>query len=409
MAMALTLGGAFADRPIAPLGTRLAVPELAQLVKALDAPVLVVDPPNASLAARTAAVAGIEVAVVDEFPAIDHEFVATTPDSVVLVLHTSGTTGRPKAVQVRDAAVSHRAQAYRSQMGLARGDLYCSTGGFHHTGGVGMLFVAVHCGAGVVPFPRFSVDAWRALAVLEPTCALLVPTMIDLLIEQKVLADVRLRALHYGTAPIHPETLSSALRALPDTEFTQAYGMTEGGPISMLCHDDHLRAMAGEIELLASVGRPLRGLDLRFDDVSEDGIGEIVVRAGQIFQPGCDGWLHTGDVGRLNHDGFLFLRGRLHDKIIRGGENVYPLEVEQVLERHDRVREAAVVGIVSRRWGQTIKAFVVPVDPDRPPEATALGDHARCHLAAFKVPTEWEFTDVLPRNAAGKLLRNRLP
>jgi acyl-CoA synthetase (AMP-forming)/AMP-acid ligase II len=406
--MALTLGGAFSDRPIAPLGTRLAVAELAPLVKALGAPVLVADPPNAELGARTAAAAGVEVAVVETLPVLDPEFVATRQDSVVLVLHTSGTTGQPKAVRVRDAAVSHRALAYRSEMGLARGDLYCSTGGFHHTGGVGMLFVAVACGAGVVPFPRFSVDAWRAVAGLEPTCALLVPTMIDILLEEKALADVGMRALHYGTAPIHPETLSAALDALSGTEFTQAYGMTEGGPISMLGHADHLRALAGEPQLLASVGRPLRGVELRLDDVSEDGVGEVVARAGQIFQPGPDGWLHTGDLARLDEEGFLFLQGRRGDKIIRGGENVYPLEVERVLELHEQVREAAVVGVASRRWGQTIKAFVVPSDPHRPPEVAALVEHAEGYLAPFKVPTDWEFTELLPRNPAGKLLRHRL-
>ena len=406
--MALTIGGAFSDRPIAPLGTRLAVAELVPLVKALDAPVLVTDPPNSKLAERIASVAGIKVMVLHDLPSADPVFVPTRPDSVVLVLHTSGTTGRPKAVPVQDAAVFHRAQAYRSEMGLTRGDLYCSTGGFHHTGGVGMLFVAVACGAGIIPFPRFSVDAWRAVAALEPTCGLLVPTMIDLLLEEQALADVRLRVLHYGTAPIHPVTVRAALEVLPGTEFTQAYGMTEGGPISLLGHADHIRALDGEPQLLASVGRPLKGVELRLDDVTDDGVGEVLARAGQIFQPGPDGWLHTGDLGRLDDEGFLFLQGRRGDTIIRGGENVYPLEIERVLEQHDQVREAAVVGVASRRWGQTIKAFVVPDDPESPPEITALVEHVRDRLATFKVPTEWEFTLSLPRNPAGKVLRHRL-
>jgi acyl-CoA synthetase (AMP-forming)/AMP-acid ligase II len=408
MSMALALGGAFSDHPIAPLGARLAVAELVPLLDALGAGVLVADPPNLELARRTAAAAGMDVAVVDDLPAIDPAFVPTTPDSVVLVMHTSGTTGQPKAVRVKDAAILHRAQAYASQMGLGRGDLYCSTGGFHHTGGVAMLFVAVACGAGIVPFPRFSVDAWREVANLEPTCALLVPTTIDLLLEEKALADVRLRGLHYGTASIHPETLRAALDALPNTEFTQAYGMTEGGPISMLGHADHLRALAGESHLLASVGRPLSGVEVRLDEVSDDGVGELVARAGQIFQPGPDGWLYTGDLARLDDDGFLFLQGRRGDKIIRGGENVYPLEIERVLELHDQVREAAVVGIASRRWGQTIKAFVVPSDPEAPPDMAALAAFTKERVAGFKVPADWELAETLPRNPAGKLLRHRL-
>lgn len=406
--IALTLGGALVNRPLAPLGTRLAVSELATLLAGIGTQVVIADQPNLELAGWAAGAAGIHVSLVPELPAVDPDFVPTRPDSVVLVLHTSGTTGRPKAVQVRDSAVWHRAQAYRSGMGLSRGDLYCSTGGFHHTGGVGMLFVAVACGSGVVCFPRFSVDAWRALARLEPTCALLVPTMIDLLLEEKVLADVRLRGLHYGTAPIHPDTLIAALEVLGGTEFTQAYGMTEGGPISLLEHADHLRAAGGEPRLLTSVGRVLPSVDCRFDDVGSDGVGELVVRAQQIFQPDPDGWLRTGDLGQLDDEGFLFLKGRKGDKIIRGGENVFPLEVERVLELHDQVREAAVVGIADRRWGQTLKAVIVATDPDSPPDPVRLTAHARDHLAGFKVPADWEFVTELPRNAAGKLLRYRV-
>jgi acyl-CoA synthetase (AMP-forming)/AMP-acid ligase II len=406
--IALALGGAMTNRPLAPLGTRLTVAELAPLVRALGAGVLVADEQNLALATDTAAAAGVRATVLPEFAAVDPDFVGTAPDSVVLVLHTSGTTGQPKTVWARDSAVWHRSRAYASQMGLAPGDLYCSTGGFHHTGGVGMLFVAAACGAGLVPFPRFSLDAWKAAAELKPTCALLVPTMIDLLLEEKALTLVPLRGLHYGTAPIHPDTLRAALEVIPGTEFTQAYGMTEGGPISMLVHRDHLRAAAGEPHLLTSVGRVLAGVEFRLDDVAEGGVGELVVRAGQIFRPDPDGWLRTGDLAITDDEGFLYLKGRRGDKIIRGGENVFPLEVERVLELHPQVREAAVVGVASRRWGQTLRAVVVPRDADHPPDVKDLTEHARGRLAGFKVPQEWSFVAELPRNAAGKLLRHRL-
>jgi acyl-CoA synthetase (AMP-forming)/AMP-acid ligase II len=407
--LALTVGGALSGRPIAPLGTRLAQPELVSLVKAIGASVLLADRANAELAGTTAAAAGAGVAVFDDFPPDDAGFVPTRPDSVVLVLHTSGTTGQPKPVSVSDEAIFHRAQAYREVFGLDGDDLYCSTGGFHHTGGVGMCFVAAACGAGVVPLTRFTVDAWRAVGELKPTCGLLVPTMIDMLLEEKALDAVPLRALQYGTAPIHPGTLQEALAALPSTRFTQAYGQTEGGPLTMLDHADHVRALHGEPALLASVGKPVGGVELRLEAPSVDGVGEVVARAGQVFLPGLDGWLHTGDLGRLDGEGYLFLHGRMGEKIIRGGENVYPLEVERVLETHDRVREAAVVGIDDRRWGQTIKAFVVPADTNHPPDVKALAVYVKSRLASFKVPTEWEFAAELPRNAAGKLLRHELP
>jgi len=134
----------------------------------------------------------------------------------------------------------------------------------------------------------------------------------------------------------------------------------------------------------------------------------VVARAGQVFLPGPDGWLHTGDLGRVDEEGFLYLRGRRGDTIIRGGENVYPLEVERVLETHPQVLEAAVIGVADRRWGQTLKAFVVATDPARPPDPTELAAYARERLAHFKVPADWELIGELPRNPAGKLLRRLL-
>lgn len=408
LSIAVTLGGALSDRPIAPLGTRLSPSELEQLVADLGAPVLLSDRPNLTLAQVVGAAVGVPVELVDDPPRADPDFVTTRPDSIVVVLHTSGTTGRPKAVKVRDEAIFHRSRAYQAEMGLGPGDLYCSTGGFHHTGGVGMLFVAAACGAGLVPFPRFSVEAWGAVAELQPSCALLVPTMIDMLLEHAALAKVSLRALHYGTAPIHPDTLRAAFDTIPGTEFTQAYGMTEGGPLSLLGHADHIRAAAGDSHLLSSVGRILPSVEYRFDDTDGAGIGELVARAPQVFQPERDGWLHTGDLGRVDEEGFLYLRGRKGDKLIRGGENIYPLEVERVLELHPGVSEAAVIGVPSRRWGQTLKAFIVPKDPHGAPSASDLAAYARSRLASFKVPEEWDFLASLPRNPAGKLLRHHL-
>jgi acyl-CoA synthetase (AMP-forming)/AMP-acid ligase II len=406
--VALTLGGAMSGRPTAPLGVRLAVPELATLVERLGAPALVTDTEHAVLGKHVAEAAHVRHVVFEELPPGELEVQATTPDSVLFVLHTSGTTGQPKAVPVRDSALHHRAGAYRRHLGLDYGELYCSTGGFHHTGGVGMCFVAFDCGAGVVPLPRFTPENWNAAADLHPTCGLLVPTMIDQLLTARLLDRVPLRALHYGTAPIHPSTLSAALAALPSTRFAQAYGQTEGGPLTMLVHEEHLRALSGEPNLLASVGRAVEGVDLCIETPSNDGVGEVAARAGQVFLPDSDGWLRTGDLGRLDDEGFLYLRGRKGDMIIRGGENVYPLEVERVLETHPDVLEAAIVGVVDQRWGQTLKAFIVPRDADQPPKPSELAEYTRVRLAGFKVPTDWEFTRELPHNAAGKLLRRLL-
>ena len=122
----------------------------------------------------------------------------------------------------------------------------------------------------------------------------------------------------------------------------------------------------------------------------------------------ADGWLRTGDLGRLDDEGYLTLVGRRGDKIIRGGENVYPMEVEQTLERHPAVREAAVVGVPDRRWGELVHAFIVPEESTAPPDPEELRRFLRASLAGFKVPTGWTFVAELPRNANGKLLRRQL-
>jgi len=134
----------------------------------------------------------------------------------------------------------------------------------------------------------------------------------------------------------------------------------------------------------------------------------VIARADHLFAAGPDGWLRTGDLGRIGDDGYLYLVGRRGDMIIRGGENVYPQEVENRLLEHPRVADAAVVGVPDRLLGETIKAFVVPADPADPPASEELRAFARAALAGFKVPAQWEFVPSLPRNATGKLLRREL-
>jgi len=136
-------------------------------------------------------------------------------------------------------------------------------------------------------------------------------------------------------------------------------------------------------------------------------VGEVRARAAHLFAPGPDGWLATGDLGRIDAEGYLYLVGRLGDMLIRGGENVYPLEVERVLEQHPGVVEAGVYGVPDRRLGQEIAAAVVGVG-GTPPSADDLTGWCRERLAPFKVPREWVFLDALPRTASGKLLRRAL-
>jgi acyl-CoA synthetase (AMP-forming)/AMP-acid ligase II len=139
-----------------------------------------------------------------------------------------------------------------------------------------------------------------------------------------------------------------------------------------------------------------------------DGIGEVRARGGHLAAPASDGWLHTGDLGRLGADGYLYLSGRQGDMIIRGGENVYPEEVENRIARHPGIREAAVVGAPHEVLGEEVVAFIVPAEPGGPPDISELRRFVRQELAGFKVPARWHVVDELPRGALGKVLRRAL-
>jgi acyl-CoA synthetase (AMP-forming)/AMP-acid ligase II len=236
-----------------------------------------------------------------------------------------------------------------------------------------------------------------------------VPTVLEMLLDDGALALPDLRVLQYGASPIHPVTLRRVLDALPGVDLVNIFGQTEGSPVTCLTAQDHRRIVVeSRDDLLASVGRAATGVDVRIEEPDDLGIGEVVARADHFFRVDRDGWLRTGDIGRLDGERYLFLSGRRGDKIIRGGENIYPIEVEQVLEHHPGIREAAVVGVPDRRWGEIVRAVVVLADPGQQPDFDDLRAHVRTHLAGFKVPAEWMVADALPRNAAGKVVRHHL-
>lgn len=408
-AIALVVAGALSRRPLAPLGTKLPPDDLVAAVRGLDARHLVASAAHRDVAARVAAAARVELVVVDDLPARSGTLTGECgPDDVVVIVHTSGTTGLPKPVQLRQRPLAARVEVYREVMDVGPGDRYCSASPFHHTAGVAMATTMLGVGATIVPQDWFSVDNWRRAGRLGVTCALLVPTMIDVLLAEGALADAVPRVLQYGAMPIHPDTLRAAMRVLPDTRFVQVFGQTEASPITSLSHADHVRGLTDRPELLRSVGRAVPGAQLRIERPDVEGVGELVVRAAHVFTEDDDGWRRTGDLGAIDGEGYVALRGRLGDRIIRGGENIHPIEIEHALLGHPGVREVAVVGVADRRWGELVKAVVVAVEPAAPPEPDDLRRFVADRLAHFKVPAIIEFREGLPRNASGKTLRHEL-
>lgn len=408
-AIALSLGATLSGRPLAPLGTKLPAADLAAAVAGLGAQGMVTTADLADRAGAVADLVDVSVHVLDGLPGEGPapSYVAD-PDDVAFIVHTSGTTGAPKAIPARQRSMVARCDLYGSVVPMGAGDRYCSASPFHHTAGISMVYTALGRGCALVPQAWFSVEGWQLAGELGVTVALLVPTMIEMLLSAGALGDAEPDHLQYGAAPIHPATLTAALAALPRTRFVQIFGQTEMSPFTHLPHEDHVRALAGRPDLLSTVGRPVPGVEVRLDHQDEDGVGELVFRGPHAFAVDDDGWRRSGDLGTVDGDGYIRILNRKDDKIIRGGENIYPTEVEAALLEHPGVREVAVVGVPDRRLGEIVLAAVVATDPARPPEVDDLVAHARERIAHFKVPEMIQFVPELPRTVSGKVMRRAL-
>ena len=404
-ALALLLGGAAADRPIAPLGPRLTPQELARLITACGARVIVSEDHWLDTAAAAAELAGAVVHPVPD-PRSATGALPARRGAAAFHLHTSGTTGEPKRVPFPESVLAPRVAVSAEVIGLGPRHRYATGSPLHHIAGLGNVLTALSVGAPVIPTLRFSTAWWRSLRTAGATHCLLVPTMVEMLLADGALDAVPLDTLVYGAAPMSPETLRRVLATVPDTNLVSIFGQTEGSPIATLGPDDHRRAAAGRPDLLHTVGRAAPGLALHVDAPDATGTGEVLAAAPHLSIHAADGWLHTGDVGALDAEGYLTLSGRRNDMVVRGGENVYPLEVENVLVEHAGVTAAGVVGVPDQRLGETLAAFIVPAAA--PVAHGELAEFVRARLAGFKVPAHWYDVSELPLNSAGKLLRPSL-
>ncbi|NIJ10424.1 fatty-acyl-CoA synthase [Saccharomonospora amisosensis] len=335
------------------------------------------------------------------------------------LMYTSGTTGRPKGVlqTAGMALVNHL------NIGMAAGitfeDVFLSVLPQFHTGGwnlytLPMLFVG---GTAIIPS---GFDAGQSLRLLQDRASVFfgVPTIYQMLVEHPdfAAADLsRVRSWSAGGAAMPVPLLERLADA--GVSVQQGMGMTETGPTVFLLDEEHAISKAG------SVGKPqpfvdVRLVDSRGRDIAPGESGELLIR-GPGVTPGYwrnpeateqafeDGWLHSGDVGRQDEDGFFYIVDRVKDMYISGGENVYPAEVEAVIHRLPGVRSCAVIGVADERWGEVGRA-VVEVEPGAGLDEEAVRRHCREHLAGFKVPASVRMVAELPRNATGKVLKHVL-
>lgn len=350
--------------------------------------------------------------------------VAVSPVDTACLLYTSGTTGIPKGAELIHRSLLLNSEAAIHEMfGLTDSDVTLAPMPFFHVGGMWYhLFPSFAAGCTTVIMPQFDPQSsLELMARHRVTNTHLVPTMIHTLLEQKNLGSFDLSALRvmfYAASSMPVETLNRATETF-DCDFAQGYGSTEAGAVTCLTAQDHKRARAERSGLLLSCGRPLRNVDIRLappDNAQDDGIGEIMVRSPMTMarywqNPETtartieDGWLHTGDLGRMDEDGYLYILDRKNDMIVTGGENVYPREVEDVLLQDHDIAEVAVFDLPDPRWVQKVVAAVVLRNASAP---DLLLQRAREKLAGYKCPKEIFVTDALPKNAAGKVLRKAL-
>jgi acyl-CoA synthetase (AMP-forming)/AMP-acid ligase II len=353
---------------------------------------------------------------------------AGDPDDIAVLLFTSGTTGEPKAAVLRHKNLGSYIVSTVEFAGADEDECAIVSVPPYHIAGISAALSATYGGRRVVHLEAFDPEEWVETVRREGvTHAMVVPTMLGRILDV-IEADgaglPSMRSMSYGGGPMPVPVIERAMQLLPDVDFVNAYGLTEtSSTIALLGPDDHRAAFASDDPAvrarLGSVGQPLPTLEVSIRDPAGKPVppgerGEIWVRGEQVSgeylgrsQLVEDGWFPTRDAGHLDEEGFLFVHGRLDDVIVRGGENLSPGEIEEVLLADPAVDQAAVVGIPSTEWGEQVVAAVVLHAGATISEAE-LQEHVRAKLRSTKTPEHIQFRDDLPFNETGKLLRRVL-
>lgn len=422
-------GAAGAGIPLIPLNYRLGIDQLAAQLTAHAGSFVVFEgeaPPGIEPARLAERQAFLEQLAADGDVAPP---LPVDPDLPAVLLYTSGTTAAPKAAVLR----------HRHLMSYVLGTVEFGAAGEderalvsvppYHVAGLANLLSNLYAGRPIVYLDRFSPEAWLDVVRSQGiTQAMVVPTMLARIVEhlsgQPDAATPSLRTLSYGGARMPQPVLERALALFPGTGFVNAYGLTEtSSTIAVLGPDDHRAALESDDPAvrrrLGSAGRPLPGIEVEVRDeegtvLGPDEVGLVFLRGEQISGEyagavllDAEGWFPTRDRGWIDREGYLFIEGRADDTIIRGGENIAPAEIEDVLVSHEDVVEAAVVGLPDEEWGQRLAAVVV-VRPGATIAGEELRQLVRDRLRSSKTPETIEIWAELPRTDTGKLLRRRV-
>lgn len=441
----LLFGAARNGGTLASLNWRLAPPELAYVINHCRAPVLVV---GEQFVPAIEKIEG-DLAHLQQVIVVGHDAERRTwddwvdgladhqpaevggPDTAVVQYYTSGTTGRPKGAMLSNRNLLTLGASFAPAVRATEQSVMQAAMPLFHISGSAVVLFGIYAGCSSVLLP--TADPAEVLATIERfgvTHSVMVPALIQFLLATPETSRTDLSSLEciiYGGSPISADVLSSAIQTF-GCDFLQAYGLTEstGGVVILPPQDHHTSGKLAH--RLRAAGKPFPGHEMKVVDrvtlteLGTDEVGEVWLRGDMVMlgyadDPDAtsasiteDGWLRTGDAGSIDSDGYLYIRDRVKDMIISGGENVYPAEIENVLMAHPEVGDAAVIGVPDARWGETVKAVVVLASSGLR-DATIqdrLIAHCREHLAHYKCPTSVDVVDELPRNPTGKVLKYQL-
>lgn len=429
---------------LVPINTRWSVPEMIYALNDSAPGVLIVDRKHADLVpdlqagvdslrhvilAEPGAASGNLLAYEDLI--VDQPFVTDAGcggDEVAAIFYTGGTTGRSKGVMLTHDNFYFNSLAGLSNLFFSPDTVHIHTGPlFHMAAGARIYTTTVAAGRHVV-VPGFDpVTVLNTIQEKQVTHMVLAPTMLNMLVNHPDFDDYDLSSLEllsYGASPMAEALIRKIIGLIPKAKIVQSYGMTELSPVATSLAPECHQPNHPLFSKVKSAGRPLFFCDVRIVDENDrdvplGDIGEIIVRGPNVMkgywnQPELTaealrgGYMHTGDAGYMDEDGFVFLVDRVKDMIISGGENVFSAEVEDVLMKHASVLECAVIGIPNEKWGEAVHA-IVRLKAGQPATADDLTAHCRTLLGGYKVPRSVDiWTDPLPLSGAGKILKSEL-
>ncbi len=348
-------------------------------------------------------------------------------DDDAILYYTGGTTGRAKGVRLSHANIISNGLAFGLAQGARADDVFLHAAPMFHSADLlaTAWFVA---GAAHAYLPAFSPAAFlETLAATRATVTVTVPTMLIMLLGDPGFADAdvsSLRTMIFGASPMDPEWIRRVAAAFPGAGLSNCYGLTETAPdLTVFEPGDFGRAIETGAPEIASVGKPnalveLRVMDADGAEVAPGEPGELWARGPNISagylnlaelsrEVLAGGWLRTGDIARIDDNGYVYLLDRAKDMVITGGENVYSSEVEAALYRHEDVHECAVIGVPDERLGEALFAVIV-ARPGAVPDEDAIIEHCRAHIAGYKIPRRMAFVEAMPKSAMGKILKAEL-